>query len=529
MRQDRSTRRRRLALAVSGILVAALVAGCGGTSSSGNTSGSDEVDSSANLRIGYPVGQSLDPHQAPEPAQLLIGTWPVYDRLIQVSAKATYEPMLATEWEFSPDGKALTLTLREGVTFSDGTPFDASVVKANLENYMAADGTALQGGVADIAKVEVVDATTVKLDLKKPSTTVLSGLSSTLGGIMISPKSLAGKDLSTHPVGTGAYVIDSFQPGQSVTYKRRTDEGGIWDAKTGKPATVSISTFGNVDALSNALKGGQADLIVWSSETSAFKSDIDSGRLTHTVMDGVLNMVGLNFNLKKKPYDDPAVRKAINYAIDRNAIVEAFMPDTSPQVQPWPDGLPGFDEAREDTYTFDPAKAKQILKDAGYANGVDGGELLVAATGRFSEAAEAIQANLADVGIKVVLRNTDVYALITQWSKGEGAAQLMYMSLPSIDPYSWLQRLFVNPVWSPSGADPEVVKLTAGLDDPAMSDEDRAARVGEIIDHTTEIARYATLWQGVGGFMASSKVKNLDDLASVNGGVADFRDVYLTK
>ncbi|NKY51306.1 ABC transporter substrate-binding protein [Nocardia vermiculata] len=514
------------ALVAGAVLIAALLTGCG--SAAVGPGGSNEVDRSASLRIAYPVTQSLDPAQAAEPAQLLIATWPVYDRLIQITNKATYAPMLATGWEFSPDGKALTLTLRHGVTFSDGVPFDAAAVKANIEYSKAASGSALQANVAGITAVEVVSPDTVRLDLEEPSTTVLSTLSSTLGGLMISPKALAGNDLAGHPVGTGAYVVDSFQPGQRVTYKRRTDNGGIWDDATGKPATVSIDTFGNADAMSNALTAGQADLIVWSSTTERFQTQIDTGRLQHTVMGGVLNMTGINFNRTRKPFNDPKVRAAVNYAIDRKSLVDAFMPDTATRVQPWPDGLPGFDQAREDSYRFDPAKAEQLLAEAGYADGIDGGEIAVANVGSLRDVAQAVQANLAAVGIKVELRNVDVYTLVTQWSQGQSDAELMYMSMPSIDPYSWLQRLFVNPAWTPGG-NAEIAEMATGLDNSTMSEQDRAAAIGKIIDHATTNALYAPLWQGVGGFMSSPKVKGLDDLASVNGGVADLRGVYLTK
>lgn len=526
MNRNRNRRGKWPALAVSAILVVALVAGCG--SASIGPGGSGEVDRTASLRIAYPVTQSLDPAQAAEPAQLLIATWPVYDRLIQVTSDAKYAPMLATEWEFSPDGKALTLTLRQGVTFSDGTPFDAAAVKANLEHSKAAAGSALQANVAGITTVEVISPDTVKLDLAQPSTTVLSTLSSTLGGLMISPKALESPDLASRPVGTGAYVIDSFQPGQQVTYKRRTDNGGIWDDKTGKPATVSIDTFGNADAMSNALLGNQADLIVWSSDVGRFRSAIASGTLEHTVMGGVLNMVGINLNKTREPYNDPRVREAVNYAIDRQSLVEAFMPDTVARVQPWPEGLPGFDQAREDSYTFDPAKAEQILADAGYADGVDGGEIAVANVGSFPDVSQAVQANLAAVGIRVELRNVDVYTLVTQWAQGHSEAEMMYMSMPSIDPYSWTQRLFVNPVWTP-GNTTEVANMAAGLDNSTMSEEARAAGIGKIVDYATRNALYAPLWQGVGGFVSSPKVEGLDDLASVNGGVADFRNVYMTE
>lgn len=525
----RSGRRRaRWASALAATVASVLVAGCGAADNA--ASGSGTIDEDATFRISYPVVPSLDPRQQPEPTKLLISTWPVYDRLIQVSTDSKYEPMLATSWEFSADGTSLTLELRTGVTFSDGTPFDADVVKANLDDSLAAKGTALQQNLASIAKVDVVDSDTVKLDLVVPTTTVLYGLSSALGGSMISPKALAdgGTDLATKPVGTGAYVIDSYTPGQEITYKRRSDNGGIWDKATGKPARISIRTL-DVDAQANAMKSGQLDLAAWSHTTEAFSTELGSGQLDQTVMGGVLNMAGLNFNKTIKPFDDPLVRQAVNYAIDRKALVEAFIPDGTPRVQPWPDGLPGFSGDREDHYAFDPDKAKDLLRQAGHADGLDAGELIVNAVGAFPEAAQVIQSNLADVGIDVELRTVDGYALIEQWAKGTIQASLTFLSLPSIDSSAWLQRLFDNPVWVPGGADSTLKGLIAGTGDPRLSDDERAAKVDQAVAYATDQALYAPLWQGVGGFVSRPTVKNLDKLASVNGGVPDFRDVYMTK
>ncbi|GIH68049.1 ABC transporter substrate-binding protein [Sphaerimonospora thailandensis] len=532
----RNSRSGRAAIALCAALVTGtLLAGCGGASSSSSTSAAasdgNTVDTDATLDIGIPVAQTMDPRQLPEPAtQLLITSWPVYDRLIQVGANGQYEPMLATQWKFSPDGKTLTLTLRKGVTFSDGTPFDAGAVKANVEFYQKADKTAVQANLANVADVTVVTDDTVELQLKKPSTTVLAALSSMLGGIMISPKALNSPDLASHPVGTGAYVIESFKPGQNVVYKRRTDSASIWDPKTGKPVKVTISTYSSPEAMENAVKSGQADIVTWSSgDKTPYQSQLDSGQLQAHVLPGVLNMVGVNIKQSVKPYDDVRVRQAINHAINRQAIVEALQPANSPRVQPWPEQLPGFDSARESAYTYDPAKAKELLAQAGYPNGFDGGEMLVAQANVMPAAAQAVQADLAAIGIKIQIRTMDMYALVTEWAKAQHPLDLYYMSTSSIDAYSWLQRLFVNPVWTPAGADPQMVKLIEDVDDPALTDEQRAEKVGEAIAYATDNALYAPLWQGVGGHMASGKVRGLDDVASVNGGVADFRNTYLVK
>ncbi|WP_141013016.1 ABC transporter substrate-binding protein [Nocardioides sambongensis] len=505
----------------------ATLAACGGAS--GDSSSSGTVDPDGELRVNYPLGQTLDPHMAPEPAQLTIATWPVYDRLLQVAPDASYQPMLATEWSFSKDGKTLTLELRDDVTFSDGTPFDAAAVKANLEDSLAAEGTALQANVASIASVDVVDSDTVEIGLLKPTTTILNALASPMGGSMISPKALKGGDLATEPVGTGAYVIDSFVPGDEVVYTRRTDEGGIWDDKTGKPATISIKAM-DPDAAVNALKSGQLNVMAWSGPLDQVQPQIDSGQITHTVLDGALPMLGIAFNQTMAPFDDPDVRKAVNLAIDRETIVGAFNPDNPARVQPWPEGVSGFDEAREDVYAYDPEAAKDLLAQAGHPDGLDAGELLVAQSSGIPEAAEAIQADLAKVGIDVKLRVVDIFSLIGEWAQGKSTAELMYMSVPTIDPYMWAQRLFVNPAWVPGGPDTTMAGLAeADLDDPSLSAEDLEAKADAVVDYATDQALYAPLYQGSGSVLAAPTVGGMDDLASFNGGPVDLRNAYVTE
>ena len=530
MRLWRSGTRRTTAGLVAFVAAAMVLTACGGGGDGGSSATGAEVDPDATLRIMQGMSASLDPADAPEPAQLTFSTWPVYDRLLQVGPDSTYEPMLATEWEFTPDGKTVNLSLREGVTFSDGVPFNAEAVKANLDRGMAADKSALQGNLAPIASVEVTGDLTVAVHLKKPTTEILSALASNLGGIMISPKALKSGDLASHPVGTGAFTIESFKSGQQAVYVRRTDEDGIWDPKTGKVAKVVIMQQTSIESRSNALKSGQIDFGGWEGDASTYASQVSSGQIQTAPFDGVLSMVGMYFNPKVKPLDNVKVRQAINLAIDREAIVKAFAPVNQPRVQPWPEGLPGFEESREDAYPYDIEKAKQLLAEAGYADGFTiPGDFLAASNSNIDKAGEAIQANLAEIGIKIKLRTVDILTQITTYAGGKNPGQFMYISLPSIDAYSWLQRVFVNPVWNPSGTSPELIDQIEGTDDPTLSEEERATKVGAAIDYATENALFAPLWQGVGGYAASSKVKGLDTIDSVNGGVADLRNTWMTK
>lgn len=518
--------RTRTALAAALILL--LTSACG-TSNSADDTGAKGTDKAATLRIGLPVGTSLSPDDAAQAGVLKIATWPVYDRLLQVDLGNQYAPMLATAWKFSPDGKTLTLTLRTGVTFSNGEAFDAQAVKANLDHYRAAQGAAVQKALSSVTGVTVKGDHEVDIELNAPTTTVLAALSSQIGGIMVAPSAIGSKDLSTRPVGTGAYVIESFRPGQKVVYTRRKDAQGIWDSKTGKVAKVEMTTYSGTDAGTNALKSGQVDLISWDGSTADFGAELASGSVKHHKLNGSLNMVGIFLNPTKKPYDNVAVRQAVNMALNRKEIVKAFAPSAAPRVQPWPKGLPGFSDERESTYSHDPAGARKLLAEAGFPDGVDGGEILVASSGLIPKAAEAVQSDLAEAGIKIQLRVTDMLALITKYAESGSAGQIMYMTLPSIDAYSWLDLLFLTPRNNPAGPAPELAKLVEGTGDSRLSDAERNAKVGKVIDYATEQAVTAPLWQGVGGYMASSKVAGLDHPASLTGGVADFREVSVTR
>ena len=526
MRPVSKRTRTRTALFASAMVGALVLAGCGGGGASG---GNGEEDPDATLRVMYSMAASLDPVDAPEPAQLTIATWPVYETLLQVDEDAELAPMLATDWEFSEDGETLSLELRSDVTFSDGEPFDAAAVKANLEHYMAAEGSAVQGAVAPVASVEEVGEFEVDIQLEEPTTEILSVLASNLGGIMISPAALDNDDLASNPVGTGAYTIESFQPSQEAVYVRREDEGGIWDPDTGNVARVEISAITSPDARDNALRSGQVDLVSSTGDTSAFGNQVETGELQVTDL-AAPNLVGMYFNTDVEPLGDPLVRQAINHAINREEIVGAFAPLNEPRVQPWPDALPGADPSREEQYDYDPDRARELLDEAGHADGFAiPGNFLVATASDIDRIAEAVQGDLSAVGIDITLRTVDILSQVTEYAQDESnPGQFMYMSLPSVDAHAWLQRLFVNPIWTPAGPTPEMLDLIEGTDDPTLSDEERDAQVAEAIDYATDNALYAPLFQGVGGVIATDQVQGLDELHGQNGGVANLRNLSMT-
>ncbi|MFC0863172.1 ABC transporter substrate-binding protein [Sphaerimonospora cavernae] len=498
---------------------------CGGSSSSSETGG---IDLDATLRTTYAGVQTLDPAKNTGSTAMMSNTWPVYDRLLQISEDGEYLPMLATEWTFSPDGKALTLKLREGVTFSDGTPFDAETVKVNVERYkkepMSADASAI------IDNVEVVDDHTVKLHLTEASQQVLTAISSAAPGIMISPKALASEDLGTKAVGTGAWVVDSFRPGQQVTYKRRTDEGGIWDPDTGKVARIEIESR-TTDAAYAAVRSGQIDIALSNGNLAPLQPQIDSGQLIVRALKSATTTAAVYMNQTVKPFDDVRVRQAVNYAIDRDAIVKALVPTTSARVQPMASSVNGFDESLEKTYPYDPAKAKQLLAEAGHADGLEAGTFYVANYAAFPDAAQVVQASLAEVGIKIDLELYDIRQLVTQYSKSKKPGSFHFLSFPGIEPGADLAFFLDNPLTLPGGVPDKIAQLIERIDDPTVSADERASRAAEVIRYATEQAYFAPLWQGVPGWVQSNKVHGVEEGKAFLGvlGGQDLRHAWISK
>ncbi|GAA1022838.1 ABC transporter substrate-binding protein [Acrocarpospora pleiomorpha] len=519
-------RKQLVALVAAGLLAFTMAACGGGSSDSSPGSKSDAVDTDTTLRVSLPVSASLDPTQIRIASYGMIALWPVYDRLIQVMPDNSYGAMLATDWSFSGDGLTLTMKLREGVTFSDGEPFNAEAAKTSLEYFKNSDSVSSSGPLANIKAIKAVSATELEIDLAEPSTSVLGGLATPTSGAMISPKAIHGGDLATNPVGTGAYVVKNFRPSVSVTYERRS--GQNWDEKAGQVAKVVITTFTSDEARTNAIRSGQSDITTYSaSDKPALNADITSGKLNLDQSTGFL-MYTLFLNTAKAPFNDVKVRQAVNYALDRPNLTGVIDETASTRVQAYPKGLPGFDDSLESTFTFDPGKAKELLAEAGYPDGIDLGQVLVGNSGGFPGLAEAMQGSLKEQGIDVEIKTVDTAQINSEWSKGTYSGMLMYQSPPDLEPVNYFVRNYTNPYWwqgpLPDGFEP----LLKGIGDPREADQ-QDALIGAANKFATENAMFAPILQKKTGYVAAPNVQNFQSASFAQFGGADFRYVSLTK
>lgn len=521
------SRRRRSLVAGAALAAGALLLGACGSSSTSTSGGDGKIDRNADLRLTYAGTQSLDPAKFPGSTAMLSNTWPVYDRLVQIGEDGQYLPMLATKWTFAEDGMTLRLELRDDVKFTDGTKFTSATVKANVERY--ATEAVSKASIAPVASVEIIDEHTVDLKLVKASRSVLGSISSATG-IMISEKALDNPDLGSKPVGSGAWEIVSFRPGEAVKYKRRTDKGGIWDKQTGKVATVEIAVRATPSAYA-AIRSGQIDVALSNGDIRELQSGVDQGKLVVRPLKNAATTAAVHLNRTIKPFDDVRVRQAVNYALNRKPLVEAMVPTTSARVQPLASTINGFDESLESTYSYDPAKAKALLAEAGHANGIKA-TFYVANYEPFPKAAQIVQADLAAVGIDIDIELYDIRQLSAgTYGNGKHAGALMFMSYPGLEPGVALNWLLNNPLVMPGGIPADVIEQIGQIDDSTITKEEQAKRAGAVVKWATDEALYAPMWQGVPGWVMSNKVHGVENgkafLAPLGG--QDFRYAWLSK
>ncbi|MDJ0312557.1 ABC transporter substrate-binding protein [Arthrobacter sp. H35-D1] len=348
-----------LALAAT---AAIFLAGCG--AGADKQAGTSPEDATLTLASGVEP-QSLDPAMSRE-AQFVQYFQPVFDTLIRRDSKGELQPMLATKWDVSKDGKTVTLTLRDDVKFTDGEALNAEAVKGNLDRFQKAGGP-LAAALGAVESVDVVDAKTVRLNLSTPDPALLYALGGP-GGYIQSPANFDAETVDTQPIGSGPYELDrsATTPGSQYTFVKNDD---YWDPELQKFSKLVIKPIKDENARFNAVRSGQADGMISTAKTV---KTAESAGVTVEMVPGdwqgltLLDRAGsLSPELGKVE-----VRQAINYAIDKEALLKNVaqgLGNTTSQV--FGPSSAAYDESLDAAYTYDVDKAKDLLKSAGLADG----------------------------------------------------------------------------------------------------------------------------------------------------------------
>lgn len=328
----------------------------------------------------------------------------IYDNLFYQTPEAKLEPRLANKYEVSEDGLTYTIHLRKGVTFSDGTPFNAAALKLTFDRALDPNmRVPLRFYISMIKEATVVDEYTVQLHLKYPFAPLAATLSATICS-PISPAAIEkyGEDVRKHPVGAGPYILKEWVSGDRIVLVRNENYYGE------KP-TVAKLVFKIVPETATReamLRSGQIDVCYkpLPADVAALKADpnvtVDMPLDTRTIFMGM--------NCQKGATSDKLVRQAFNYAVDKEAICAKILFNTGvPMEGPCSPILFGYHKM-DHQYAYSPAKAKTLLKKANFP--FDQVINMRTPTGRYlfdKQISEAVQAYLQAIGVKVELRTYD--------------------------------------------------------------------------------------------------------------------------
>jgi glutathione transport system substrate-binding protein len=392
----------------------------------------------------------LDPHDTSDNPSYSIER-SIYEGLLGFDENMQIVGKLATSWEASPDARTFTFKLRDGVTFHDGTKFDAEAVRVNIQRLAnPANKLARHRLFSMVDRVEVVDPLTVRVILKEPFGAMLNNFAHPAAA-MISPKALEqyGKEIAQHPVGTGPFKFVEWVPGDRVVLEKYT---GYWDK--GQPA-VDRLVFRPVPESSTRiamLKAGQAHFVFPVPAAQARELEGSSDYKLVSSPSIVVNYVAMNVLMK--PFDDKRVRQALNYAIDKEALIKVVAEGYGkPCDAPIAPNTWGYE--RVGAYPYDVQKARDLLKEAGYPNGFEA-TLSFAAETETQKLAVAIQQQLAQVGVKLNLQPMEWGALLdAAFAAGpkENKTQMLLIGWsPSTGDADWgLRPLFSKTMWIPDG------------------------------------------------------------------------------
>ncbi|MDT0203930.1 ABC transporter substrate-binding protein [Nocardioides sp. AE5] len=396
----------------------------------------------------------------------------IFDTLVDGELDGSLNPGLATEWSISDDAQTVDFTLREGVTFQDGTPFNADAVVATMDHFMES-GSLLAGALSMIDTVEAVDDTHVRFVTNRPAGD-LPNVMAGFAGMIVSPASLEAGTTSTDPVGAGPFTVSEVTD-SNITFDYWD---GYWAADQIIPRGVEVSIYTDDSARMNALKSGQIDAALIRPNQMA---EADAAGLM-TYDEAAPTAYGLAINADHPVLGNAEVRKAISNAIDRESISE-FLLDGRCTVtaQPYPKEHVAHDDSIDEApyVAYDPDGARATIAAA-----VPGGlslTILAPNVTAYQRLAEVLQDQLSDVGIETKVEVIDYADLLGRQRAGDYELIVTLLTSSGPDVATWAEQNYVVRPGSGEFIDPQIPEFIAesrSSVDPAV----RAEAFGKITE-----------------------------------------------
>lgn len=480
-----------LIVTVLGLVTAVACGGPGGPSPAPTAAGEAPEKVLIFGRGGDSV--SLDPGHEDDGESMVVCEM-IYDTLVQFAeGKTDLEPGLAESWDISDDGLVYTFHLRSGVTFHDGTPLTADAVVFSFERQRD-PGHPFHGvggaykywgnmGMSDIvATVEKVDDLTVRFTLAHLEAPFLANLAMPFCSI-VEPAAVEkwGEDFGRHPVGTGPFAFESWEPKQKIVLRKNASYWG------GAPALDAV--IYRVIPESNTrlleLRGGR---IHGFDNPSPFQvKGVEGVAEVEVLTQPGMNVGYLAMNTQKKPFDDVRVRRAVNYAIDKRALIERLYGGMGLAAKnPLPPSVWGYDDTIED-FPHDVEASKALLAEAGFPDGFDTTLWAMPNPRPYmpspDKVAESLIADLAEVGIRAKMVTYDWATYLDKTESGEHDMALMGWSGDNGDPDNFLYILL-----SKDATTAPATNIAFWRDDEYS---DLVARAKEVTDRAERARLYA--------------------------------------
>ena len=355
----------------------------------------------------------FDPSTAPPQITPFGLLYAIHDAMLRPLPGQKMGNSLSESWKESPDGKTYEFKLRGGLKFHNGDPLTTEDVKFSFERYKGAGAKALHERVQ---QVEIVDALTVRFHLKEPWPDFLTfyGTSATAAGIIVPKKYLTqiGDDaFKKHPIGVGPYKFVSHQPGVEVVLEANP---GYW-RKVPNIKRLVMKSVPEGTTRAAMLKTGEADIgVALDGEDAATVKRDPRLQLVASRHASIYWIEFADQLDPKSPWHDKRMRMAVNHALDRKAISEAACLGLCPPAGVVVPRVMDF-ALQVEPPAYDPKKAKQLLAEAGYPNGLDAGDFVPIPP--FFATAEAAVNYLNAVGIRVKMRPVERPAFYAQWQE----------------------------------------------------------------------------------------------------------------
>jgi len=348
----------RMRLAAIAVAAALVVASCGGDDESGSSDSGSGRAERLTLALGLPSTSFQAPQGEFGNRNLFYQT--IYDGLLRIEPDGrTVEPWLATEWSYNDDNTVLTMTLRDDVTFSDDTPFNAEAAAQNLVRFRDGNGIAAQN-LAEMTDAVATDEFTLEITLSAPNPALLTYLAQA-AGLMQAPSSFDDPDADQWPVGSGGYELDQERTvvDSEYVYVARDD---YWSPDTVYYDEIVLRTIPDGQAIVAAMLAGE----------------VNGGNVFNFQSNAELEAAGLDLDQREQdwagfslidrcgtlgsPLDNLLVRQAISHAVDREAVLDGFGGGFGTVTgQVFPPESAGFDESLDSLYPYDVEKAKELM------------------------------------------------------------------------------------------------------------------------------------------------------------------------